>query len=325
MNQSADAQAILLLCSHLGLPPNSQPEPLTLRAWNALARKIQASSLERPGALLNLSAPDLHTKLDLNEKEAERIAGLLERAGLLAIELERLQALGIWALTRADDDYPARLKERLKESASPVLFGAGDLSLAGLPGLAIVGSRDVNETGQAAAQFLGAACATQGWVVYSGGARGVDGLAMGAALENQGRVVGLLADSLERTIRGAELRAALENGNLTLLTPYSPKAPFSVGAAMGRNRLIYALADYAVVVASDAEKGGTWSGAVEALKQGWVPVFVCDGADFPEGNRRLQKKGAVAFPFPFPDPPREVPDWLAKNAGVPPRPGELFS
>src|SRR5205814_5032703 len=138
------------------------------------------------------------------------------------------------------------------------------------------------------------------------GAHGVDGLAMSAALESDGTVVGILADSLEKTARSADIRSALERGNLTLLTPFAPKAPFSVGAAMGRNRLIYALADYAVVVASDAEKGGTWSGAVEALKHGWVPVLVCDGADFPEGNRQLQKKGAVAFPFPFPESAREV-------------------
>jgi predicted Rossmann fold nucleotide-binding protein DprA/Smf involved in DNA uptake len=53
---------------------------------------------------------------------------------------------------------------------------------------------------------------------------------------------------------------------LCLVTPFSPNAGFSIGAAMGRNRLIYCLADYAIVVASDAESGGTWAGATEALK-----------------------------------------------------------
>ena len=75
-------------------------------------------------------------------------------------------------------------------------------------------------------------------------------------------------------IRLPEIRHALERGDLCLVTPYSPNAGFSVGAAMGRNRLIYCLADYAIVVASDAEKGGTWAGATEALKNGWVPNVV---------------------------------------------------
>ena len=45
---------------------------------------------------------------------------------------------------------------------------------------------------------------------------------------------------------------------------------------MGRNRLIYTLADYAIIVASDAETGGTWAGATETLKNGWVPIFVLE-------------------------------------------------
>ena len=36
---------------------------------------------------------------------------------------------------------------------------------------------------------------------------------------------------------------------------------------MQRNKLIYALADAALVVNSDYEKGGTWAGAVEQLER----------------------------------------------------------
>ena len=129
-------------------------EPFTPREWNPLARKIHASTLERPGALLERSIEVAQSALNLADEQAHRISGLLERAGSLAIELERLQSLGIWSVTQADDEYPARFRERLVDSAPCVLFGAGDKSLAGLPGLAVVGSRDVNEIGQAAAQFL---------------------------------------------------------------------------------------------------------------------------------------------------------------------------
>ena len=63
---------------------------------------------------------------------------------------------------------------------------------------------------------------------------------------------------------------------LCLATPYSPSALFYVGVAMGRNCLIYCLADYAIVAASDAETGDTWAGATEALKNSWLPVFVLE-------------------------------------------------
>lgn len=49
------------------------------------------------------------------------------------------------------------------------------------------------------------------------------------------------------------------------------------------------------VVASDAEKGGTWAGATEALKAEWIPVFVLDHAAMPDGNRLLLQKGGVSF------------------------------
>ncbi len=310
----ADSQVILLLCSHLGLPPNPDPAPLTLRDWNSLLRKIRASSLKRPGALLGLRASDLQAQLEIGVEEANRLVRLMERSGTLAMELERLASLGIHVLTRADADYPLRYCQRLKESAPTILFYAGEKELLGQPGIAVIGSRHLAEAGQACAEFVGNACGLSGLVLYSGGAKGVDTISMTAALRARGTAVGILADSLEKAIRDPETRAALHRRDLCLVTPYSPAAPFSVGMAMGRNRLIYALADYAIVVASDAEKGGTWAGATEALKAKWVPVFVLDHPAMPEGNRLLLQKGGLRFPHPFPEPPSQLQAWLAVQA-----------
>jgi len=70
-------------------------------------------------------------------------------------------------------------------------------------------------------------------------------------------------------------RRLLMDGQLVLVSPYDPGAGFNVGNAMQRNKLIYALADAALVVNSDFEKGGTWAGAVEQLgKLKFVPLFV---------------------------------------------------
>jgi predicted Rossmann fold nucleotide-binding protein DprA/Smf involved in DNA uptake len=118
--------------------------------------------------------------------------------------------------------------------------------------------------------------------LYSGGAKGVDKISMNAALSERGTAVGILADNLERAIRAPEIREALIRGDLCLATAFAPNAGFSVGAAMGRNKLIYSLADYAIVVSSDVEKGGTWSGAKEALKAKWVPVFILEYRNMPE-------------------------------------------
>ena len=311
---SLDSQVLLLFCSHLGLAKDSDLAPLTLREWNPLARKIQASKFIRPEGLLGQTADEIKKQLDLSEAEVGRLVGLLERNHDLVSELDRLASQGIRVMTRADSDYPQRYRQCLKESAPVVLFYAGEPALLGQPGIAVVGSRRLDQAGQECATFIGNACGLSGLVLYSGGAKGVDTLSMNAALEARGSVVGILADSLERSIRDTEIRRALSRGDLCLATPYSPNAGFFVGAAMGRNRLIYCLADYAIVVASDAEKGGTWAGATEALKAGWIPVFILDHSAMPDGNRLLLQKGGIAFPHPFPEHYSKLPGWLQDNS-----------
>lgn len=92
---------------------------------------------------------------------------------------------------------------------------------------------------------------------------------------------------------------------------------------MGRNRLIYTLSDYAIVVASDAGKGGTWAGATEVLKAGWVPLFVLHHPAMPEGNRQLIEKGALPFPHPFPHHFSKLTKWLQDEAAkIPGKPAQ---
>jgi DNA processing protein len=323
MALSDDSIAIIMLCSHLGLPPKPEPAPLTLRSWNPIAKKLSAAEL-RPNDLLGKTSAEIESILGISDKEANRISKLLSRGGSIAIELEKLSSLGIWVCTRADDHYPGKYKERLKEAAPPVIFGAGNEDLPGDPGIAVVGSRNVDQAGQEFAEFIGNACSFHGMVVYSGGARGVDILSMKAAIDGRGYSVGVLAHSLVKVIREPENRQAISSGYLTLITSYSPYAGFSVGAAMGRNKLIYTLADYGLVIASDLGKGGTWTGANEVLKNGWVPLFAVSGPGVPEGNKELITKGAKPMPAPFPVDVKEFKNWLAEHSSRPdPTPRQL--
>ena len=86
---------------------------------------------------------------------------------------------------------------------------------------------------------------------------------------------------------------------------------------MQRNKLIYALADAALVVNSDFEKGGTWAGAVEQLeKLRLVPVYVRSMGKRATGMEALRRKGAL----PWPDP--ETPEALAEALAVEATPKE---
>ena len=99
----------------------------------------------------------------------------------------------------------------------------------------------------------------------SGGARGVNAVAMRAAFGAAGAVIGVLPEGVERRLKEAATRSAVASGQAVIVSPYHPAAGFSAGAAMGRNKLIYGLADVAVIVSSDLGSGGTWTGAMEAL------------------------------------------------------------
>ncbi|MGH9129855.1 MAG: hypothetical protein ACRDY2_13080 [Acidimicrobiales bacterium] len=73
------------------------------------------------------------------------------------------------------------------------------------------------------------------------------------------------------------------------------------------NKLIYALSA-ATLVECEQGSGGTWAGAVEALRGHTAPVLAWAGADAPPGNRALVRRGASPleevdrlFPLPAPD------------------------
>lgn len=63
--------------------------------------------------------------------------------------------------------------------------------------------------------------------------------------------------------------------------------------------MIYALADAALVVNADYQKGGTWAGASEQLqKLKLVPVYVRSNGDPGRGLEELVKLGAQPWPEP---------------------------
>ncbi|HSE37973.1 MAG TPA: hypothetical protein VLG74_11780, partial [Blastocatellia bacterium] len=134
MKLSNDSFALFLLCSHLGLPDEPDAKPLGTREWNQLDEKLRSNSIDAAG-LPGLSAERLSSLFQTGADEAARLAWLLDRGGVMEQELERLGELGIWVITRLDDDYPPRFSERLKGSSPVILYGAGDTQLLNHRGL----------------------------------------------------------------------------------------------------------------------------------------------------------------------------------------------
>ena len=295
---SPNTQAILLLTAPLIVGRGeASPDLLTPGEYKRLARHLRETQ-RQPADLLSPDAAEIlrecHAVID-----ETRLKRLLARGFLLSQAIERWQARAIWVVSRADADYPRRLKARLKEEAPAVIYGCGEMAILDSGGLAVVGSRNVDDTLVEYTQSIGRLAAKARETLVSGGARGIDQAAMRGALEAGGKVTGVLADSLEKTAMNREHRNMLLGGQMVLISPYDPSAGFNVGNAMQRNKLIYALADAALVVNSDFNKGGTWAGAVEQLdKLRFVPVYIRTNGSIGKGLDALREKGALPWPNP---------------------------
>lgn len=293
---SSDTQAILLLCAHFGSTQQKGAKPLNNKEYNLLARILQQGQI-RPGDLLNQETIDWLEKHQENTLEPQRIQQLLDRGALLAIKVEEWTNQGLWILSRGDTLYPKRFKLKLKHQAPPLLYGIGNLDLLDKGGIAIVGSRAIDEEGLAYTRYVSKLCSKSQIGVVSGGARGVDQEGMLAALAEGGNSVGILANDLAKDSVSKKYKNAIRANQLVLISPYDPHSRFQVGNAMGRNKYIYALADQALVVSSDYNSGGTWAGAIEELKRdNSILVWVRFSTNRPKGNEELLKLGAKPLP-----------------------------
>jgi len=295
---SANTQAILLLTAPLidGRGSTSS-DLLTPGEYKRLARHLRETQ-RQPSDLLSPNASEL-VRMYEPVIDPSRLERLLGRGFLLSQVIERWQSRAIWVVSRADAEYPRRLKARLREDAPAIIYGCGDMAVLELGGLAVVGSRHVNASLVNYTISVGQLVARAGRALVSGGAKGIDRAAMRGALDAGGKVCGVLADGLEQASMNRDHRSFLLDGQLVLISPYDPSAGFNVGNAMQRNKVIYALADVSLVVNSDLKKGGTWTGAVEQLdKLKLVPVYARSGGDSCPGLEALHGKGAILWPNP---------------------------
>lgn len=321
---SANTQAILLLTAPLIVGRRTPPAGvLQPREYNKLAQFLHANSRE-PADLLSPEGSQLLDDDWLRPQiDSDRVSRLLARGFLLSQAVEKWQQRAIWVLSRADDQYPRRLKARLRGQAPPILYGCGDREILDAGGLAVVGSRHVDDDLLDYAAGIGELAACAEWTLVSGGARGIDQAAMRGALRvAQGKAIGVLGNDLQRAALNRENREFLVDGRLVLVSPYDPAAGFNVGNVMRRNKHIYALADAALVVNADYRKGGTWAGAEEQLKrlraarkgQELAPVYVRPA---PEQSPSPRWFGALidggARPWPDPQTPEEFWEELASG------------
>lgn len=292
MKFSDNAMSAILLCSYIGINKDDTIKPFSIGEWNRFLDKIIEMKLD-PSVVLSKDLKIL-TQLKYNSNEIERIKKLVSRGGAVAFEIDDMSNKGIEVITLFDTDYPVLLKRKLKRKTPPILFYAGDIKLAKKIGIAVVGSRDVDQAGIEFTRELVSRAAEEKLVIYSGGAKGVDTISEITAIENGSAVVSFIADSLIAKIKKKEVLKNILHQKLLLISDVKPEAGFSAARAMNRNKYIYAAAYGAFVISSDYNKGGTWAGAIENIKNNWTKEFVWNHKKY-NGNLKLIEKGAIPY------------------------------
>jgi predicted Rossmann fold nucleotide-binding protein DprA/Smf involved in DNA uptake len=206
-------------------------------------------------------------------------AMLLEDARLL-LRAERVLARG-FVLTAACPGYPPRWRQLFGAAAPPALWRRGEMPSR--PCFSIVGSRHVPAEVKSWCEDVAREALSLGFSICSGAAVGCDHAALGAAGE---AAVSILPHGLDHAPR-------LES---CLLSACPPPAEFSSAAAMERNALIYSIGGIAAVGHARFKQGGTWIGAVTALRRRLCRLIV-RGSDSP-ATRALVALGASPLSLP---------------------------
>ena len=262
----------LLLSCRLG---NPERKVLTTAQLRTLSQRMRDFRPEDPDR--DLTAEDL-TRLGYGKDMASRIVALLEEEELLTHYLRRAQKAGCIPIPRISSLYPRILRDRLGDEAPGCLWAKGDLEILKGSKISLVGSRDLIPKNTEFAREAGRQAALQGYTLVSGNARGADKTAQNAALAVGGRVISIVADSLEKH--------SLKE-NVLYLSEEDFDADFSAQRALSRNRCIHALGEKVLVAQASYQHGGTWDGTVKNLRFHWSDVF-CFGDGSPAAELLTQ-------------------------------------
>ena len=171
-------------------------------------------------------------------------------------EIKLAKKYSVEILTPVDDDYPAVFKEM---RAHPLaIYVKGNVKVLSRPAIAMVGTRRSTEYGRNEASKLAFALASNGWVIISGLALGIDAASHRGALDASGITVGVLGSALDMFYpdENRELAREMIAKGGAVISEFPFGRPADEHTFPQRNRVVAALAKGVIAVESPI-KGGT--------------------------------------------------------------------
>ena len=236
----------------------------------------------------------------VSEQIARRIAR--SKSGSRIVELyERLEEKQIALLYPEKSSYPHKL--RYIYTPPQLLYVKGRIKNClneYNKTIGMVGSRNPSIYGREICRCFGESLSRAGFSIVSGLARGIDGIAHKAALDNGGYTVAVLGSGINVAYprSNIDLYARIEE-NGAIISEYGLDAKPNPWQFPIRNRIISGLSDGILVVEARAESGSLIT-AEHALEQGRtvysIPGRIMDKTN--EGNNSILREGAICVTKP---------------------------
>ena len=192
-----DSNAILTLCSHICVGEGVRP--LEPKEYSELAKKL-GNIGKSPKDLFEFTDRDFEQLLDMTLDDFDRVKRLLDRNASLSFDLGQYSNIGIETITRADTEYPRKLKKKLGNACPPIFYYAGDLSLLDRNYIGYVGARTVSAEDVEFTKNAVRKTTSLGYGVVSGGAKGIDTVSGTEALLSESFAIEFLSDSLMKKL-----------------------------------------------------------------------------------------------------------------------------
>lgn len=206
--------------------------------------------------------------MGLKQEEYDLLTQAKNELANYAFLVEELLNQGYNIIPITSGEYSPTLKANLKYNAPIVLYTKGNKQILQEKAIAIVGSRNANDTALQFTDNVAKKASLEYKVVVSGFAKGVDKQALDSALNYKGQSIIVLPQGITTFASGMKkYYKQIIEGDVLVLSVFHPKSPWAVDLAMARNSIIYGLASEIYVAQSD-DKGGTWAGVCDGLKKG---------------------------------------------------------
>ena len=203
-----------------------------------------------------------------------------------------------------EKDFPEMLRHCLnedgKEEPPIVLYYKGDLSVAKMPGLAVIGTREALPEGEAAGRYLAGEFAKRGFCIVSGLAVGCDTAGHRGALDAGCKTIAFLAhglDSIYPVENEGLANEIVDKGGL-LMSEYPIGSPVNRYALVARDRLQAGIS-LATLVVHTGVSGGTMHAVNATIQEKTLVMVVKFKDDKVNGHERCKgndylvgKKGA---------------------------------